>query len=89
MRNQQNLYPKSPTVVAKLLQYSGLGSNLGMIFLRTNDSQLIETGEFQFGFGVLLKTVRVYCLQAENKISKKCKIEGSLKRWVTEVKSIG
>ena len=23
MRNQQNLYPKSPTVVAKLIQYSG------------------------------------------------------------------
>ena len=23
MRNQQNLYPKAPTVVAKLLRYSG------------------------------------------------------------------
>ena len=74
MRNQQNLYPKAPTVVAKLMQYSGLGSNLGMGFLRTNDSQLIESGEFQFGFAVLLKTVRVDCLQAENKISKICKI---------------
>ena len=42
-----------------------------MGFLRTNDSQLIETSEFQFGFGVLLKTVRVDYLQAENKISKK------------------
>ena len=73
MQNQQNLYPKAPTVVAKLLQYSGLGSNSGMGFLRTNDSQLIETSEFQFGFGVLLKTVRVDCLQAENKLSKKCK----------------
>ena len=60
-----------------------------MGFLHTNDSQLIETGEFQFGFRVLLKTVRVDCLQAKNKISKKCKIEGSLKRWVTGVKSLG
>ena len=75
MRNQQNLYPKAPTTVEKLLQYSGLGSNSGIGFLRTNDSKVIETGEFQFRFGVLLKTVRVDCLQAENKISKKCKIE--------------
>ena len=75
MRNQQNLYPKAPIAVAKLLQYSGLGSNSGMGFLRTNDSQVIETAEFQFGFGVLLKTVRVDCLHAKNKISKKCKIE--------------
>ena len=37
MRNQQNLYPKAPTVVAKLLQYSGLRSNSGMGFLRVND----------------------------------------------------
>ena len=50
---------------------------------------MIETGEFQFGFGVFLKIVRVDCLQAENKISKKCKIEGSLKCWVTGVKSLG
>ena len=46
-----------------------------MGFLRTNDSHVIETGEFKFGFGVLLKVVRVDCLQAENIISKKCKIE--------------
>ena len=69
-RNQQNLYPKASTAVAKLLQYSGLGSNSGMGFLRTNDSQLIENGEFQFGFGVLLKTVRVGWLQADNKMKK-------------------
>ena len=67
-RNQQNLYPKAPTAVAKLLQYSGLGLNSRMGFLRTNDSQVIETGEFQFGFGVLLKTVRVDDLQTENKV---------------------
>ena len=75
MQNQQNLYPKAPITVIKLLQYSGLGLNSGMCFLNTNDSQVIETGEFQFRFGVWLKTVRVDCLQAENKISKKCKIE--------------
>ena len=51
--NQQNLYHKSSTAVAKILQYSGLGSNSGMGFLRTNDSQLIENGVFQFGFRVL------------------------------------
>ena len=66
-----------------------LGSNSGMGFLRTNDSQLIETGEIQFGFRVLLKTVRVDCLLAENKISKKYKIEDSFKRWVTRVKFLG
>ena len=82
MRNQPNLYPKAPTTVAKLLQYSGLGSNSGMGFLHTNDSQLIETGEFQFGFGVLLKTVRVGWLQADNKM-KKNKKKNSLKHWVT------
>ena len=39
--NQQNLYPKAPTAaVAKLLQYSGLGSNSGMGFLRVNDLHL-------------------------------------------------
>ena len=32
--NQQNLYPRVPTAVAELLQYSGLGSNIGMGFLR-------------------------------------------------------
>ena len=69
MRNQQNLYPKAPTAVEKLLQYSGLGSNSGMSFLRTNDSQFIETGEFQFGFGMLLKTVGVGGLKLKIKTS--------------------
>ena len=45
-----NIYILNPTAVVKLLQYSGIGSNSGMGFLRTNDSQLIEIGEFQFGF---------------------------------------
>ena len=89
MQNQQNLYFKAPTAVAKLLQYSGLGSKSGMGFLRTNDSQLIETGEFHFQFFGVVKTVRVDYLQAENKIIKKCKIEGFLKRWVIGVKSLG
>ena len=30
---KQHLYPRIPTTVAKLLQYSGLGSNSGMGFL--------------------------------------------------------
>ena len=33
VRNQQNLYPRIPTTVAKLLQYSSLRSNSGMGFL--------------------------------------------------------
>ena len=38
IRNQQYLYPKfPPTAVVKLLQYSGLGSNTGMGFVRKND----------------------------------------------------
>ena len=38
IRNQQYLYPKfPPTVIVKLLQYSGLGSNTGMGFHSTND----------------------------------------------------
>ena len=69
MRNQQNLYPKAPTTIAKLLQYSGLGSNSGMSFLRTNDSQLIETGEFQFRFGMLIKIVGVGGLKLKIKTS--------------------
>ena len=33
IRNQRNLYPRVPTAVAELMQYSGLGSNTGMGFL--------------------------------------------------------
>ena len=55
MRNQQNLYLKAPTAVAKLMQYSGLGSNSGRGFLRTNDSHLIETGVPSLDFSVLVK----------------------------------
>ena len=57
-----------------------------MSFLDTNDSQVIETGEFQFEFGVLLKTVRVDGLQVENKM-KKNKKKNSLKHWVAGFRS--
>ena len=44
-RNQQNLYPRIPTAVARLLQYSGLRSNSGMGFLHAiNELQLSEVG---------------------------------------------
>ena len=33
-RNQKKLYPRIPTAVIELLQYSDLGSNTGMGFLR-------------------------------------------------------
>ena len=45
-----------PTAVVKLLQYSGLGSNTWMGFLRTNDLSEIKTGELNLDFGVWLKT---------------------------------
>ena len=66
--NQQNLYPKfPPTAVAKLLQYSSLRSNTRMGFLRSNDLSEVKNGEFCLDFKVWVKTVRVGCLQAENK----------------------
>ena len=56
IRNQQNLYPKfPPTAVVKLLQYSGLGSNTWMGFLRTNDLSEVKTGELNLDFGVWVK----------------------------------
>ena len=45
-----------PTAVVKLLQYSGLGSNTGMGFLRTNDLSEVKNGEFDFDFKVVIKT---------------------------------
>ena len=45
-----------PTAVVKLLQHSGLGSNTGMGFLRTNDLSEIKTSELNLDFGVWLKT---------------------------------
>ena len=56
IQNQQYLYPKfPPTAVVKLLQYSGLGSNTGMGFLRTNDLSEVKTGELNLDFGVWVK----------------------------------
>ena len=45
IRNQQNLYP-----IFLLLQYSGLGSNTGMGFLRTNDLSEVKNGELNLDF---------------------------------------
>ena len=57
IRNQQNLYPIfPPTVVVKLLKYSGLGSNTGMSFLHTNDLSEVKNGEFDLDFKVVIKT---------------------------------
>ena len=66
-----------------LLQYSGLGSNTWMGFLRTKDLSEIKTSELNLDFGVWLKTVgMVGCKLKINKI--KCKIEllEALGHWV-------
>ena len=46
-----------PTAVVKLLQYSGLGSNTGMGFLRTNDLSEVKNGELNLDFKLGVKTV--------------------------------
>ena len=57
-----------------LLPYSGLGSNTGMGFLRTNDLSEIKTSELNLDFRVWLKTGGVVgCRLKINEI--KCKIE--------------
>ena len=38
------------------MQYSGLGSNTGMGFLRTNDLSEVKTDELNLDFGVWVKT---------------------------------
>ena len=55
IRNQQNLYPRRPTAVARLLQYSGLGSNTGMGFLHEMRSAVELKMIFLFEFWVLFK----------------------------------
>ena len=52
IRNQQNLYP-----IFLLLQYSGLGSNTRMGFLRTNDLSEVKNGELNLDLKVVIKTV--------------------------------
>ena len=56
MESTKFVYVVPPTAVVKLLQHSGLGSNTGMGFLRTNDLSEIKTGELNLDFGVWLKT---------------------------------
>ena len=63
-----------PTAVVKLLQHSGLGSNTGMSFLRTNDLSEVKNGELNLDFKAWVKTGGVVgCKLKINKI--KCKIE--------------
>ena len=51
IQNQQKFISYiPPTAVVKLLQYSGLGSNTGMGFLRTNDLSEVKNGEFGLDF---------------------------------------
>ena len=58
-----------------------------MGFLRTNDLSEVKNGEFNLDFGVLVKTVRIGGLQAENKKKMKKNIKkDSLKHWATGFK---
>ena len=59
-----------PTAVVKLLQYSGLGSNTGMGFPRTNDLSEVKNGEFNLDFKVWLKNNEVLGFKTENKMKK-------------------
>ena len=57
-----------------------------MGFLRTNDVQLAQNGEFVLDYGILVKTKVYGVLQAENKM-KKNKKKNSLKHWATGLRS--
>ena len=57
-----------------------------MGFLRTNDLQLAQNGEFVLNYGILVKTLRIGGLQAKNKM-KKNKKKNSLKHWATSLRS--
>ena len=50
------IYILNSIIVVKLLQYSGLGSNTGMGFLRTNYLSEFKNGEFGLDFKVVIKT---------------------------------
>ena len=58
-RNQQNLYPRVPTAVVKLLLYSGLRLKSGMVFFMRSESQLTENGVSTLDLGFLVKTARL------------------------------
>ena len=55
-----------------------LGLNTEMGFLRENDLQLAQNGEFVLDYGILLKTVEVDGVQIENKLKRNMK-KNSLK----------
>ena len=63
-----------------------LGSNSGIGFLRTNDLQLAQNGEFVLDYGILVKTMIIGGLKAENKM-KRNKKKNSLKHWATGLRS--
>ena len=67
-RNQQNLYPKAPTVVAKLLQYSGsrveLRDGFSSYKMICSDSKWC----FLFGFQDFVKTMGVFMVKTGNKL---------------------
>ena len=63
-----------------------LGSNTGMGFLRTNDFQLAQNGEFILDYGILVKTMEVDGVQIEKKLKKNMK-KNSLKHWATGLRS--
>ena len=59
-----------------------------MGFFRTNDWQLAQNSEFVLDYGILVKTVEIDGVQAENKM-KKNKKKNSLKHWATGLRSKG
>ena len=63
-----------------------LRSNSGMGFLRTNDLQLAQNGEFGLDYEILVKTMEVDGVQIENKLKKIMK-KNSLKHWATGLRS--
>ena len=57
-----------------------------MGFLRTNDLQLAQNGEFVLDYEILVKTVEVDGVQIENKLKKNMK-KNTLKDRATSLRS--
>ena len=57
-----------------------------MGFLRTNDLQLAQNGEFVLDYEILVKTVEVDGVQIENKLKKNTK-KNTLKDRATSLRS--
>ena len=57
-----------------------------MGFLRTNDLQLAQNGDFVLDYGILEKTMEVDSVQIENKLKKNMK-KNSLKHWAIGLRS--